>query len=240
MTVSLGTEKILVILPTYNEAGNVARIASRLKSLDIGASILFIDDNSPDGTGEVLDGIAKREPLVNVIHRSCKMGLGTAYIEGFKYALKGNFNYILEMDADGQHDPRYIKNLVNLCKEYDLVIGSRYKDGIRFLNIKLFRIVLASLASKYIRLITGMHIFDAASGLRCFRREVLEAIDLDKVYSKGFAFQIEMAYRAWKKGFRIFEYPIIFYSRSSGFSKMSSRICLEALFVVLRLRLLAK
>ncbi len=235
-----GNKKVLVIIPTYNEANNVRNITEAIKSINIDATFLFIDDNSADGTGAILDDIAKKDSTVRVMHRPSRMGLGTAYVAGFTYALNKGFKFIVEMDADGQHDPRYLKDLLRLCDEYDLVIGSRYKGGIRFLNITLFRTILATLANRYIRFITGMGIFDATSGLRVFRREILEALPLGKIYSRGFAFQIEMAYRAWKKGFKIYEYPIIFYSRSADTSKMSFGICLEAFLVALRLRLFVR
>lgn len=233
-------KEVLVIIPTYNEANNVRNIAEAIRSINIDATILFIDDDSVDGTGAILDDIAKNDSAVRVMHRPSRMGLGTAYTAGFTYALKQGFKFIVEMDADGQHDPRYLKDLVRLCDEYDLVIGSRYKGGMRFLNITLFRMVLAILANRYIRFITGMGISDATSGLRVFRREVLEALPLKKIYSRSFAFQIEMVYRAWKKGFKIHEYPIIFYSRSGDKSKMSFGICLEALLIALRLRLFVR
>ncbi len=230
-------KKSLVIIPTYNEKENVASVSEKALQVDSDLEILFIDDNSPDGTGKILDDLSQKEPRIHVIHRSCRMGLGTAYVEGFKYAIDKGFEYVLEMDADGQHDPKYITELISNCDENDLVIGSRYKGGIRFFNITLARIILATLANKYIRFITGMDIADSTSGLRCYKRKVLEAIDLDAVCSKGFAFQIEMAYRTWKKGFKIFELPIIFYNRDKGTSKMSRHIVFEAFFMVLRLKL---
>jgi len=236
----IGKKEALVIIPTYNEVNNVRNTLEAVKSANIEVTVLFIDDNSADGTGAVLDDMAKRDSTVQVMHRPRRMGLGTAYTAGFAYALKQGFKFIVEMDADGQHDPRYLKDLIRLCDQYDLVIGSRYKGGIRFLNITLFRILLATLANRYIRFITGMGISDATSGLRVFRREVLEALPLEKIYSRGFAFQIEMAYRAWKKGFKIHEYPIIFYSRRDDISKMSLGICLEAFLVALRLRLFVR
>lgn len=230
-------KRILAILPTYNEAENIVNIVNGIKSVNMGISILIIDDNSPDGTGDIADDISRKDSQVRVIHRPCKMGLGTAYIEGFRYALNDDFDLIIQMDSDGQHDPNYIKYLVNLCKEYDLVIGSRYKNGIRFFNITLFRIFLATMANEYIKLIMGMDIADATSGYRCFRREVLEAIDLSDIYSKGFSFQIEMAYRVWKKGFKVYEHPIIFYNRNRGLSKISRQILFEALKIVPFLKL---
>lgn len=231
--------KILVIIPTYNEAKNIAILIEKIINLNIpNLSILVIDDNSPDGTWEVVEKIASEDSRVNLLKRPSKLGLGTAYVEGFKYALNHYYDYIFEMDADLSHDPNEIKNFLEKIKECDLVIGSRYVTGVNVINWPLSRLILSVGANWYTRMITGMPIKDCTSGFKCFRRKVLESIDLDHISSDGYAFQIEMNYKAWKKNFRICEIPIIFVDRAQGSSKMSRKVMLEAVWMVWKLRLL--
>ncbi len=231
--------KILVIIPTYNEAKNIAILIEKIINLNIpNLSILVIDDNSPDRTWEVVEKIASEDSRVNLLKRPSKLGLGTAYVEGFKYALNHHYDYIFEMDADLSHDPNEIKNFLEKIKECDLVIGSRYVTGVNVINWPLSRLILSVGANWYTRMITGMPIKDCTSGFKCFRRKVLESIDLDHISSDGYAFQIEMNYKAWKKNFRICEIPIIFVDRAQGSSKMSRKVMLEAVWMVWKLRLL--
>lgn len=229
---------IAVVIPTYNEKNNIERLASRIFGLGIsGLGIVVVDDNSPDGTGEILIEMKKSHQNLDVIHRDKKRGLGTAYIEGFNRALEGGAEYIFEMDADFSHDPEMLPVFLKELEKFDLVVGSRYKGGIRIINWPLRRLMLSILANKYIRLVTGMNLTDATSGFKGYRRRVLEAIDLDQVRSNGYSFQIEMKYRAHKKNFSISEVPIVFVDRHSGSSKMSKKIIWEAFFIVWKLKL---
>jgi len=230
--------KCMIVIPTYNEKANLPVLIEEIFKHQIPFSILIVDDNSPDGTGLIADELAKQYPdRVHVIHRAGKMGLGSAYIEGFKYALKWGADYIFEMDADFSHDPRYLPDFIEKIKDYDVVVGSRYVNGISVINWPLSRLVLSLIASQYVRLITGLKLTDTTAGYKCFSRKVLETIDLDAVYSNGYSFQIEMNYRTTKLGFKIGEIPIIFVDRHSGTSKMSGHIVREALYVVWKLRL---
>ncbi|MBI3985574.1 MAG: polyprenol monophosphomannose synthase [Lentisphaerae bacterium] len=230
-------KKILVIVPTYNEKDNVEKIAAAVLKAQPETELLFVDDNSPDGTGALLDGMAQAEPRIHVLHGKDKQGLGRAYISGFKWALERSFAFIFEMDADFSHNPAEIPNFLAAAENADLVLGSRYIHGIRIINWPLERLILSKMASVYVRLITGMPFMDPTGGYKCFRREVLEAIDLNRVVSNGYSFQIEMTYLAWKLKFRIVEIPIIFEDRRSGQSKMNSAIVREAIRMVLKLRL---
>ncbi|MDX1578524.1 MAG: polyprenol monophosphomannose synthase [Gemmatimonadota bacterium] len=227
----------LVILPTYNEIEALEGIVGRVLAQDPRLSVLVVDDGSPDGTGELADRLAASEPRVSVLHREGKMGLGSAYLEGFRRALEGDFAWIFEMDADGSHDPKYLSDMIEATAELDVVVGSRYTRGVNVINWPMSRLLLSYYANKYARLVTGLRLADSTSGFKCFRREVLEAIDLDEVQSTGYAFQIEMNFRAWKKGFRVGEIPIVFVERMSGESKMSGRIVREAVWRVWALRL---
>jgi dolichol-phosphate mannosyltransferase len=230
----------LICIPTYNERENIERVVGRLLQLEVGLDlhVCVIDDNSPDGTGEFMDEWAGREPRVHVLHRPGKLGLGGAYIKGFKWALaETEARYIFEMDADFSHDPAAIPEFFERIKEADLVIGSRYSNGITVMNWPLSRLILSVGANIYTRIVTGMPLHDATGGFKCFRREVLEALPLDRIKSDGYSFQIEMNYHAWKRGFRIIEMPIIFVDRLIGTSKMSRRIVWEAAFMVWKLRL---
>lgn len=230
--------KTLVIIPTYDEKENVAKIIEKtlmtLESIDV----LIVDDNSPDGTARIVKDIMQKEPRVLLIEREGKLGLGTAYIAGFKFAIERKYDYIFEMDADFSHDPGEIPNFLEKIKDYDLVLGSRYLHGVTVVNWPLRRLFLSYSANVYSRIITGLRIKDCTGGFKCFRREVLEAIDLDKVHSGGYAFQIEMSLKAWKKGFKIIEIPIIFIDRLEGQSKMSRKIVFEAVWMVWKLRIL--
>ena len=230
--------KALLIVPTYNEIENISRIISIALSKSTNLEILVVDDNSPDGTGDVVQKLAETEPRIHLIRRSGKMGLGSAYVTGFKYALKEGFSYILEMDADFSHNPDDLPQLLAEAEHNDLVIGSRYCNGVNIINWPIKRLLMSYFASKYVRTITGMPVKDPTGGFKCFRKEVLEAIDLDAILSDGYAFQVEMNYRTWVKGFKIKEIPIVFTERINGISKMSRRIVWEASWMVWRLVLL--
>lgn len=231
------SQRALIIFPTYNERDNISKIVHAVLPLDPRVHVLIIDDNSPDGTGDVADRLATEESKVEVMHRSRKEGLGKAYIAGFKWAIEHEFDFIFEMDADFSHSPEYIRDFLKEIQNNDLVIGSRYISGVNVINWPMSRLLLSYFANVYTRVITGMPLRDGTGGFKCFRREVLEAIDLDKVRASGYAFQIEMSMRAWKKGFRIKEIPIIFTDRVIGESKMSKKIMREAVWMVWALRL---
>jgi dolichol-phosphate mannosyltransferase len=224
--------KALVIIPTYNERSNLGGIVSDILAQSDIVEVLVVDDNSPDGSGELADQMAVANPRVHVMHRKGKLGLGSAYIEGFKYAIKNGYDYVFEMDADYSHDPREIPNFLAAMKDHDLVVGSRYIGGVRILNWPIKRLMLSYSASIYTRLITGLGLIDCTSGFKCFRREVLEALDLDRVHSDGYSFQIEINFLCQAKGFRLVEIPIVFTERKKGHSKMHKGIILEALFIV--------
>ncbi|WP_419948678.1 polyprenol monophosphomannose synthase [Candidatus Palauibacter sp.] len=227
----------LVILPTYNEIDSIADIVAAVLARDSRLSVLVVDDASPDGTGALVDSISAAEPRVHALHREGKSGLGTAYIAGFRWALERDFDWIFEMDADGSHDARYLPDMIEAAADFDLVVGSRYTAGVNVINWPMSRLLLSYYANKYARLATGMRLADSTSGFKCFTRRVLEAIDLDRVESTGYTFQIEMNFRAWKKGFRIGEIPIVFTDRVQGQSKMSGAIVREAVWRVWALRL---
>ena len=226
----------LIVIPTYNEKENIREIVGAILNLDLNLDILIVDDNSPDGTGEIADRIAGERKEVHVLHREKKSGLGAAYMAGFKYALAHQYDLIFEMDADFSHDPKYIPQFLDKIESSDLVIGSRYTDGVNVVNWPIKRLLLSYYANTYSRIVTGMPIRDATGGYKCFRRAVLEAMDLDGVSSTGYAFQIEMNFKAWKKGFRICELPIVFWDRRKGVSKMSFNIAKEAIWMVWKLR----
>ncbi len=230
------TEKTLVIIPTYDERENVAAISEAVLQQVPEANLLFVDDNSPDGTGVLLDEIARREPRVSVLHRVAKDGLGRAYIAGFRWALARDYALICEMDCDFSHDPAALPSLLQAASSgADLVLGSRYIGGIRVMNWPMSRLLLSTGAAQYVKLVTGMPVHDPTGGFKCFRREVLQAIDLDRITSSGYSFQIEMTHSAWIKGFRIKEVPIVFEDRRAGYSKMRANIAYEAVMMVLRL-----
>lgn len=229
--------KIAIIIPTYNERKNIEKIVKAVLALEIlGLEVVVVDDNSPDGTAKIVEALKAVNPSVHLIGRPKKMGLGTAYVAGFKYALKNGAEYVMEMDADFSHDPQMIPIFLEKIKEKHLVVGSRYSNGISIVNWPLHRLMLSLMAGKYVRIITGMKLSDPTSGFKCYRKEVLEAINLDKIRSSGYSFQIEMKYRIFKKGFSIGEIPIIFIDRQNGASKMSKAIIFEALIVAWKLR----
>ncbi len=227
----------LIIIPTYDEKDNVCPITQAVHQHCPDADILFIDDNSPDGTGKVLDELAAKESRVHVMHREAKNGLGRAYIAGFKWAIEQEYDLIFEMDADFSHDPVELPQFVKAAETADLILGSRYVNGIRITNWPLRRLMLSKGAATYVRLITGIPVTDPTGGFKCFRRAVLESIPLDNVISNGYSFQVEMTHLAWMRGFRIGEVPITFEDRRSGYSKMSGDIFKEALWLVWKLAL---
>ena len=230
-------DRALVIVPTYNERFNIARLIPAVLAQDACLDVLVVDDASPDGTGPVVDAIVATNPRVHVIHRQGKLGLGTAYIAGFKWALERKYDAVFEMDADFSHNPDRLPEFLRAIEEADLVLGSRYQDGhVNVVNWPMSRLFLSYAANVYARAITGLPVFDATGGFKCFRRNVLESIDLNSVKSNGYAFQIEMSFRAWKRGFRLLEIPIVFVDRTEGESKMSKRIVREAVWMVWRLR----
>lgn len=230
-------QRALVIVPTYNERENVAKIIDAVLSQDPRLSVLIVDDGSPDGTGAIVDGIAATNDRVHALHRAKKMGLGTAYLAGFKWALARDYAYVFEMDADFSHDPAHLPQFLEAIQDADLVLGSRYRNGkVTVVNWPISRLMLSYSANIYARMVTGLQLYDATGGFKCFRRQVLETIDLDDVRSNGYAFQIEVSFRALRKGFRIVEIPIVFTDRTEGESKMSKRIVREAIWMVWRLR----
>jgi dolichol-phosphate mannosyltransferase len=230
-------ERGLVIIPTYNERDNIARLVDQVLARDDRLDVLVVDDGSPDGTGAIVDAIVATNSRVGVIHRARKLGLGTAYIAGFRWALARDYALVFEMDADFSHDPAHLPQFLDALAGADLVLGSRYRNGrVTVVNWPVGRLLLSYAANVYARVITGLQLFDSTGGFKCFRREVLQAIDLDAVKSSGYAFQIEMNFRAWKKGFRIVEIPIVFVDRTEGESKMSKKIVREAVWMVWRLR----
>jgi dolichol-phosphate mannosyltransferase len=224
--------KALVVVPTYNERDNLPNLVKQVMAQPIRIELLVVDDNSPDGTGKLADELAAANPLVHVMHRAEKSGLGRAYIAGFKWALERDFEFILEMDGDFSHNPDDIPKLVQAAQEADLVLGSRYCNGIRVINWPLRRLVLSMGAGQYVRRITGMPFSDPTGGFKCFRRRTLLSLDLEAVKSNGYSFQIEMTHRVWRQGMRIAEVPIIFTDRFLGTSKMSGKIVREALWMV--------
>ncbi len=227
---------ILVCIPTFNESENIEKITSAVLEQGDDFEVLVIDDNSPDGTAEIVEGLKKDNPRIHLIKRPGKMGLGTAYVDGFTYGLsQPRIGYMMEMDADFSHDPEYLKEFKEAIKENDLVIGSRYLNGISIVNWPIMRLLLSYYASIYVRVITGMPVKDPTSGFKCFRREVLEWLDLSRIKSNGYGFQIEMDFYVWRGGFRIKEIPILFIDRRAGKSKMNKKIIFEAVFSVWKL-----
>jgi dolichol-phosphate mannosyltransferase len=229
--------KTVIVIPTYNEKDNIQRIIPAIRKCFKQAHILVVDDNSPDGTGSAVKALAKKDAAIKLIERDGKYGLGTAYVEGFKWSLKNGYDYIFEMDADFSHDPKYLPDFMEGIKGADLVVGSRYVNGVSVINWPLRRLMLSKFANFYARTITGLPLTDCTSGFKCYSRKVLEAVGLDKVHSDGYAFQIEMHYKAWKKGFKIGEIPIIFVDRINGTSKMSNHVIAEAAWIVWKLKL---
>jgi len=228
--------KVVIVVPTYNEIENVERLVESVCSYQPGINILFVDDSSPDGTATLIKKMQQKRNCIHLLERPVKEGLGRAYIAGFKVALKKGFQYIFEMDADFSHDPKEIPNFLKAIEDNDLVLGSRYIKGVNVVNWPLRRLLLSYFANMYTRIVTGLPIQDATGGFKCFRREVLENIDLDKIDSNGYGFQIELSFKAWKKGYRVKEIPIIFVDRQFGESKLSKNIMWEAIFLVWKLR----
>ncbi len=233
-------EKALVVIPTFNEAVNLRQIVPQVLAQDPRIEVLVVDDNSPDGTGAVADELSGANPRVHTIHREGKLGLGTAYITGFKWALERSYDFMFEMDADFSHDPVHLPQFLTAIQDADVVLGSRYLQGrVTVVNWPMSRLMLSYLANIYARWFTGLKIWDLTGGFKCFRRRVLETIDLSQVVSNGYAFQIEMSVRAWRKGFKLREIPIVFVDRTEGQSKMNRAIVREAVLKVPRLRLMA-
>jgi dolichol-phosphate mannosyltransferase len=229
----------LVIMPTYNERDNLPRIAPLVLAQDSRLEMLVIDDASPDGTGAIADEIAGAEPRVHVLHRTGKLGLGTAYLAGFRWGIDRGYDWLFEMDADFSHDPAHLPQFIRALDDYDIVLGSRYLGGrVTVVNWPMGRLLLSYFANFYARVVTGLPVADATGGYKAFRRDVLSSIPLDRVESEGYAFQIEMSLRAWKKGYRIGEIPIVFVDRTLGESKMSKKIIREAVWKVWKLRAL--
>lgn len=231
----------VVIIPTYNEKENIEKIIRAVMALDINVNMLIIDDGSPDGTAAIVKGLMQTDfqDRLFIIERTGKLGLGTAYITGFKWCIEKGYDYIFEMDADFSHDPNDLPRLLKACREdgYDVAIGSRYVSGVNVVNWPMGRVLMSYFASKYVNLVTGLPVHDTTAGFKCYRRQVLETIGLDSIHFKGYAFQIEMKFTAYKCGFKIKEVPVIFVNRELGVSKMSGGIFGEAFFGVIRLKI---
>ncbi|MBW3660227.1 MAG: polyprenol monophosphomannose synthase [Gemmatimonadetes bacterium] len=227
---------VLVIIPTYNERENLPKIVPEVLGRSPRTEILVVDDGSPDGTGELAERLAAETGRVRVLHRPGKLGLGTAYLAGFRWALQRDYALVFEMDADFSHDPVHLPEFLALAEEYDLVVGSRYTRGVTVVNWPMGRLLLSWLANKYAGFVTGLRVNDLTSGYKCYRREVLETLDLEAIRSNGYAFQIETVFRAWHAGFKVVETPIVFVDRNVGESKMSKRIVWEAIWMVWRMR----
>ena len=225
----------LIVMPTYNERDNLPRMAQQLLQLPAKVDLLVVDDNSPDGTGKLADELAAQHPEIHVLHRAEKNGLGRAYLAGFQWALERDYEFIFEMDGDFSHDPKDVPVLLEAAQDADLVLGSRYINGIRIINWPLGRLMLSKSAAAYVQIITGMPITDPTGGYKCFRRRALVALDLGAVQSNGYSFQIELTHKLWRQGYRIAEVPIIFTERVQGHSKMAGHIVSEALWMVWRL-----
>ena len=230
-------DRAVVIVPTYNERENILKLIDAVLAQSPILDVLVVDDGSPDGTGALVDERAAVDSRVHIIHREKKLGLGTAYLAGFKWALAREYEFIFEMDADFSHDPQHLPQFLSSIENADLVIGSRYRDRrVTVVNWPIGRLLLSYFANVYARFVTGLPIFDTTAGYKCFRRKVLEAVDLNDVKSNGYAFQIEMHFRVWRQNFRIVEIPIVFVDRTEGTSKMSKKIVREAVWMVWRLR----
>ncbi len=231
------TGRTLIIIPTYNERENIQEVLRRVFEQPVPLDVLIVDDNSPDGTGDIVEEMSKQDSRLHLLRRRGKLGLGTAYIEGFHYALKNGYDFVFEMDADLSHDPDEIPNFLEAAKDAHLVIGSRYINGVNVVNWPLSRLLLSYFASIYARVITGMPIRDTTGGFKCFRRQLLEGMDLSRIRAGGYAFQLEMNWRAWMAGYKIKEIPIVFTDRTVGRSKMSKAIVREAVMLVWKLGL---
>jgi dolichol-phosphate mannosyltransferase len=228
--------RTLVIIPTYNEMENLPRLLDRIDAEGLGADVLVVDDGSPDGTGEWAKGKLAERGNLRLIQREGKQGLGSAYKAGFEYAIANGYDYVFEMDADFSHDPGYLPRFLEEIKSNDVVLGSRYVHGVTVVNWPMSRLLLSYFANVYARFVTGLPVQDTTGGYKCFRIEALKSLDLGRLHSGGYSFQIEVTYKLWKKGFRIKEIPIIFKDRTHGQSKMSGKIIKEALWLLIRLR----
>ncbi len=224
-----------MIVPTYNERENLPLLAQRLLALPVSVDLLVVDDNSPDGTGKLADELALQHSSIHVLHRTEKNGLGRAYIAGFKWALARDYEFVFEMDGDFSHNPDDVPAFLQAAENADLVLGSRYVNGIRVINWPLRRLMLSVNAGKYVRIVTGMPFSDPTGGYKCFRRRALESLKLDEVQSNGYSFQIELTHKIWRQGMRVVEVPIIFTDRFQGLSKMSRDIVREAFWMVWKL-----
>ena len=229
--------KSIVVIPTYNECENIEKLIKKIHEIKNDMNVLVVDDNSPDGTASIIGQLMQNDDRIHLLKRAGKMGLGTAYCDGFQYALDKGFDYIMEMDADFSHNPEVIPDFMKEIENYDLVIGSRYISGVNVVNWPLRRLFLSYGANVYTHIITGLPLKDATGGFKCFRADILKKINLKSIKSNGYGFQIEMNYRVWKKGARIKEIPIIFIDRRSGVSKMNKHIIWEAIFLVWKLKL---
>lgn len=230
------TELTLVVMPTYNERENIGAIVPLVLGQGPDVHVLIVDDNSPDGTGAIADEMVAGDPRVHVLHREGKLGLGTAYVAGFKWALERGYEYIFEMDSDFSHNPDHIPEFLEAAQNHDLVLGSRYLRGVTVINWPMSRLLLSYFANIYARVVTGLPFTDTTGGFKCYHRKVLEGIDLDAIRSEGYSFQIETSFRAWRKGFSIGEIKILFTDRTDGTSKMSGKIVREAVWRVWKLR----
>ncbi|MFA5832250.1 MAG: polyprenol monophosphomannose synthase [Bacteroidota bacterium] len=228
--------KALVIIPTYNEAQNAEKIITEVLQQSEMVEVLIVDDNSPDGTAEIVKKMMESNSRIHMLQRERKLGLGTAYVAGFKYAIERKFDFIFEMDADFSHNPKEIPIMLSKMDECDVLIGSRYIKGVNVVNWPMKRLILSYCANIYTRVITGMPVHDATAGFKCYKRKVLETINIDKLRSNGYAFQIETNFLAWKKGFTLMEMPIVFVDRRVGVSKMNKKIVYEAAFMVWKLK----
>ena len=232
---SYNSDTHLVVIPTFNEIENIAEFINQI--LEFNVSLLIVDDNSPDGTGEFVETILDQSNKIHLLKRNSKLGLGSAYRDGFKWGLTRNYEYFIEMDADFSHDPNDLTRLYTTCVEGgDLAIGSRYANGVNIVNWPMSRLLMSYFASKYVKFVTGLPINDSTAGYKCYRREVLENINFDKIQFVGYAFQIEMKFKAWKYGFNVVEVPVIFTDRTEGISKMSSDIFFEAFIGVIQMK----
>ncbi|MBL8026128.1 MAG: polyprenol monophosphomannose synthase [Fibrobacteres bacterium] len=230
-------EKALIVLPTYNEKENIEEITAAILKQIPELNILIADDNSPDGTGAIADSLAAKDKRIFVLHREKKEGLGRAYLAGFKWGLDRGYDLLFEMDADFSHDPKYLPKMIEASKNADLVIGSRYVQGVNVVNWPMSRLLLSWCGNQYVRLIIGLPVADATAGFKCFRRTTLEKLDFSKIGSSGYSFQIEVNFHCWKKGLRIKEIPIVFTDREKGTSKMSTGIVKEALLLLWKLKI---
>jgi dolichol-phosphate mannosyltransferase len=231
----ISMNRTIVVVPTFNERENLPPLTQRILALPVKIDLLVVDDNSPDGTGKIADQLAAQYPSIHVLHRSEKSGLGRAYIAGFKWALEHGYDFVFELDGDFSHNPDDIPMFLEAAKNSDLVLGSRYLNGIRIINWPLSRLMLSKTAAKYVQIITGMPFTDPTGGYKCFRRRALQAINLDEIRSNGYSFQIEMTHKLWRQRLRVVEVPIVFTDRFQGHSKMSGHIVREALIMVWRL-----